>query len=86
MSGQQQIDLSKQVAINLPLGAWNTVLNLIAKGPWDVADPLMQVIRAQIQAATQPPQARQSPRAVLMPQTPSMVSPSDGLIPDKEAG
>lgn len=54
MSGTQQIDLNQPVAINLPLGAWNTVLSLIAKGPWDVADPLMQVMRQQLAAATQP--------------------------------
>jgi hypothetical protein len=53
MSGQQQLDLSQQITINLPLGAWNTVLGLIAKGPWEIADPLMQVMRAQIQQGAQ---------------------------------
>lgn len=53
MSGQQ-FDLSQQTAIILPLGAWNTVLNLIAKGPWEISDPLMQAIRAQIATAQQP--------------------------------
>lgn len=46
MSG---IDLNQNAVVNLPLGAWNTVLSLIAKGPWDVADPLMQAIRSQLQ-------------------------------------
>jgi hypothetical protein len=55
MSGQNpQLDLSQQVTINLPLGAWNTVLSLIAKGPWDVSDPLMQVIRQQIMQSQRP--------------------------------
>lgn len=70
---QTQLDLAQQVAINLPLGAWNTVLNLIAKGPWDVADPLMQVMRAQIAAATQPkptPTAGVRPRVVTEAPTP----------------
>lgn len=78
---QQQLDLNMQVSINLPLGAWNTVLNLIAKGPWDVADPLMQVIRAQVQAITQPrpsvlPQPLHRPSAPIVPRD----------ISDREAG
>lgn len=82
MSQTQQLDMNQQVSINLPLGAWNTVLNLIAKGPWDVADPLMQVIRAQIQAITAPkpsmiPQMRQQPPA--QPPFPRDIS-------DREAG
>jgi hypothetical protein len=63
MSGQQNqpIDLNTPMTINLPLGAWNTVLGLIAKGPWDVADPLMQVMRAQLQQAQQQRQNTPSP-------------------------
>ena len=55
MSGQQNqpIDLNQPTVINLPLGAWNTVLGLIAKGPWEIADPLMQIMRAQLQQAQQ---------------------------------
>lgn len=50
------MDLNQQVTITLPLGAWNTVLGLIAKGPWEMADPLMQIIRTQITSAQhQPP-------------------------------
>jgi hypothetical protein len=56
---QQQLDLSHPVAITLPLGAWNTVLGYIAKGSWDVADPLMQVMRTQIQAHMQPGELRE---------------------------
>lgn len=54
MSGN--MELSQQVSVTLPLGAWNTVLSLMAKGPWDVVDPLMQVLRSQIIAAQQPKQ------------------------------
>jgi hypothetical protein len=65
MSGQ--IDLNQQLIVSLPLGAWNTVLSLIAKGPWDVADPLMQVMRVQLQTAQQnaakPPISMRSNRA-----------------------
>jgi hypothetical protein len=61
MSGQ--VDLQQPVTINLPLGAWNTVLSLIAKGPWDIADPLIQAMRAQI-SQSQRQQARSRPREV----------------------
>lgn len=62
MSGQQ-LDLSQQVSIILPLGAWNTVLNLIAKGPWEISDPLMQALRTQIANSQQPTRILR-PRAV----------------------
>jgi hypothetical protein len=65
MSGQQTpVDLNTPMTINLPLGAWNTVLGLIAKGPWEISDPLMQVMRAQLQ---QGQQQRPAPTPRLQP-------------------
>jgi len=48
------MDPNRIAAVTLPLAAWNTVLGMIAKQPWDVADPLMQEIRRQL---LQQPQA-----------------------------
>jgi hypothetical protein len=50
----EQQDLNTPVSVTLPLGAWNTVLGLIMKGSWDIADPLIQVMRQQIIQSQQP--------------------------------
>ena len=42
------MDPNRQASVVLPLAAWNNVLGMIAKQPWDVADPLMQEIRRQL--------------------------------------
>ncbi|HSZ92357.1 MAG TPA: hypothetical protein VK822_23610 [Acetobacteraceae bacterium] len=44
----QEISMSDPVPITLTIGQWNLVLQLIAKGTWDVADPLMRSVRGQI--------------------------------------
>jgi hypothetical protein len=50
-----QLDASQPIEITLTAGGWNAVLSMIAKAPWDVADPFMQAIRRQIAIAVTPP-------------------------------
>lgn len=51
---QQPLDLNTAISITLPVGAWNTVLGFIMEGPWRVADPIIQLMRTQIQQARGP--------------------------------
>ena len=56
------LDMAQPIDVTLSLGGWNTVLTLIAKAPWDVADPLMQTIRRQIAGAISlPPDVQREP-------------------------
>jgi len=56
-------NLHQTIAITLPLGAWNTVIMLLMKGPWETANPLIQAISSQAERAQQT-QDQQSPRLV----------------------
>ena len=61
----RQVDLQQPVGITLPLGAWNTLLGIIAKSrdfPWEVTDPLIQVIRQQLQQAMKDKEEEHLPR------------------------
>jgi hypothetical protein len=58
----QQIDLNTPMAVTLPFGAWNTMLGLIMKGPWETANPLIQAIQTQLQKYTQA--AMQQPQVI----------------------
>ena len=42
------LTMAEPMAIVLPVGQWNTILTIVSKAPWDIADPIMQAIRAQI--------------------------------------
>jgi hypothetical protein len=57
-----------QVTVTLSLGVWNTVLGCVAKQSWEVADPLMQIIRQQIanelQLSAHPPSEQPDARVV----------------------
>jgi len=48
-----QVDANRQFIVTLPLGAWQSVLNLLGKGPWELADPLIQVIKSQVEQQIQ---------------------------------
>jgi hypothetical protein len=53
---QIQINVDEPIAVVLPIGLWNSNLQIISKAQcsWEVADPLIRAIRAQIGAAIQP--------------------------------
>jgi hypothetical protein len=48
------IDGRTEVAVTLQVNTWNLVLTLIAKAPWEAADPLIQEIRRQITVTLDP--------------------------------
>jgi hypothetical protein len=52
MNGQQQpqqLDINTPCTVTLPFGAWNSVLGLMMKGQWDVANPLINAMQVQLQ-------------------------------------
>ena len=57
---QVEIDLNEPFPIVLKFKDWNVILQMIAKAPWEIADPLMRAMREQIGNTIQP---RLAPRA-----------------------
>ena len=51
---QVEIDLNEPFPIVLKFKDWNVILQMIAKAPWEIADPLMRAMREQIGNAIQP--------------------------------
>jgi hypothetical protein len=51
---QVEIDLNEPVPIVLTFKNWNIILQMVAKAPWEIADPIMREMRAQIGSAIQP--------------------------------
>jgi hypothetical protein len=62
----RSFNLTEPVAIVLTLGQWNTVLQLLTKAPWDIADPMIQALREQI-AGVLVREPKRSPEPVPMP-------------------
>ena len=50
------VEPNQVIAVQLEAQAWNTVLQMLAKGPYEVVAPLMQAIATQANAAGDPPQ------------------------------
>ena len=51
---QVEIDLNEPFPIVLKFKDWNVILQMIAKAPWEIADPLMRAMREQIGNTIQP--------------------------------
>jgi hypothetical protein len=62
----RSFNLTEPVAIVLTLGQWNTVLQLLTKAPWDIADPMIQALREQI-AGVLVREPKRNPEPATMP-------------------
>jgi hypothetical protein len=65
----RSFNLTEPVAIVLTLGQWNSILQLLTKAPWDVADPMIQALREQIAGVLVPREARRNPNVGPEPNT-----------------
>jgi hypothetical protein len=65
----QSFNMTEPVAIVLTLGQWNTVLQLLTKAPWDLADPMIQSLRGQIASVLMPREAKRNPNVGPEPNT-----------------
>ena len=52
------IDGALEISVKLTAAQWNTVLDLVANGPWRVAEPLMKAITSQVFAAANAAQTK----------------------------
>lgn len=50
-------DPNEQVAVRLPLGAWDVLIMLLRKsGPWETVDPLLRALSQQLQSSAIQPE------------------------------
>lgn len=69
-NSQANVDINTPVMIVLPLGAWNTMLQMLSKNPWEQVNGIIvavsqQLQRAQEQRQQQQPNAAPQPRAMI---------------------
>jgi hypothetical protein len=63
-----QFEPDAPVAVTLAAGQWNGVIAALVKAPWELADPLIRSITAQI--ASQAPQPNGAGHTVEAPDAP----------------
>ena len=49
-----EFDGKTEIAVRLNVDTWNIVLSLIAKGPWEIANPVILAVQQQLRATLAP--------------------------------